>query len=145
MALDMGGKVGHSGCLLTNAVLVAFLATTDLDRAQAFFGDAVGLSLLERTSFACLFDANGTSLRITLVDQLSPASYTVLGWVVTDIADCVRSMARRAVHTERFPAMDQDELGVWTTPSGDLVAWFKDPDGNLLSVTQLAQEVRRHS
>ena len=135
----MGGTVGHSGCLLTHAALVAFLPTTDLDRAQAFFSDVVGLSLLERTSFACLFDAHGTALRVTLVDHLSPASYTVLGWVVTDIADCVRSMARRAVHTERFPAMDHDELGVWTTPSGDLVAWFKDPDGNVLSITQFAQ------
>jgi catechol 2,3-dioxygenase-like lactoylglutathione lyase family enzyme len=124
--------------VLTNAVLVAFLPTADLDRARAFFTATLGLSLLERTPFACVFDAHGTSLRVTLVDEVAAAPYTVLGWVVTDISASIRGMAALGVRFERFPAMPQDELGIWSTPGGDLIAWFKDPDGNVLSLTQLA-------
>ncbi len=124
--------------MLGDGDLVAFLATSDLDRARAFFTQAVGLPIIEHTSFACVFDANGTALRVTLVEEVLRAPYTVLGWVVSDIAASLRSLAARGVGFARYEGMAQDELGVWTTPDGDRVAWFRDPDGNVLSLTQLA-------
>jgi catechol 2,3-dioxygenase-like lactoylglutathione lyase family enzyme len=118
--------------------LVAFVATTDLARATSFYGDALGLGLKETTPIAVVFDAHGTLLRVTLVDQHSPAPFTVLGWSVDTIEDTVRALGGRGVAFERFAGMDQDDLGIWTTPGGDRVAWFKDPDGNVLSLTQPA-------
>jgi catechol 2,3-dioxygenase-like lactoylglutathione lyase family enzyme len=123
--------------VLSNGELVAFLATSDLDRARRFFTEVVGLDLVEHDGFACVLDANGTTVRVTLVDEVRVAPYTVLGWLVSDIAASARGLAARGVPLERFEGMAQDELGVWTTPGGDLVAWFKDPDGNVLSLTQL--------
>jgi catechol 2,3-dioxygenase-like lactoylglutathione lyase family enzyme len=128
--------------MLANAELVAFLPTTDLDRTRVFFTETIGLSLTESTPFACVFDAHGTALRVTPVDEVRAVPYTVLGWVVANMADSVRGLATRGVLFERFPAMDQDDLGIWTTPGGDMVAWFKDPDGNLLSLTQFASPPR---
>jgi uncharacterized protein YndB with AHSA1/START domain/catechol 2,3-dioxygenase-like lactoylglutathione lyase family enzyme len=124
--------------VLADAELVAFLPTTDLDRAAHWFGETLGMSLIETSPFACVFDAHGTTLRVTKVDSLVPAPYTVLGWVVTDLHAADLGLDERGVLFERFPGMDQDDLGIWTTPGGDLVAWFKDPDRNVLSLTQLA-------
>lgn len=125
--------------VLATAELVAFLPTTDLDRARRWFADTLGLSLVEVSPFACVFDAHGTTLRVTKVDVLAPAPYTVLGWVVADVRAAVLDLVERGVQLERFPGMDQDELGVWTTPGGDRVAWFRDPDGSVLSLTQFAR------
>jgi hypothetical protein len=83
-----------------------------------------------------VFDANGTMLRVTAVPELKPAGYTVAGWLVDDIGAAVRSLRDAGVDFRRFEGMDQDDLGVWTTPGGDKVAWFNDPDGNVLSLTQ---------
>jgi catechol 2,3-dioxygenase-like lactoylglutathione lyase family enzyme len=123
--------------VLDSSDLVAFVATTDLDRARAFYGEMLGLALVEESPFACVFDAHGTSLRVTPVDEIRTAPYTVLGWVVDDIAATVRSLIGAGVGFERFPGMDQDDLGVWTSPSKARVVWFTDPDGNVLSLTQL--------
>ncbi len=123
--------------MLGSSDLVAFVATTDLDRARAFYREVLGLSLVEESPFACVFDAYGTSLRVTPVDEIRTAPYTVLGWVVDDIAETVQSLAAAGVVFERFTGMDQDDLGVWASPSGARVAWFTDPDGNVLSLTQL--------
>ena len=125
--------------MLAIADLVAFLPTTDLDRARLFFSETVGLSITECTEFACVFDAHGTALRVTPVGELRPAPYTVLGWAVADIAASVRYLGARGIRFERYPDMKQDELRIWTTPGGDRVAWFKDPDGNVLSLTQRAR------
>ena len=122
--------------MLSNAHLVAFLPTDDLDRARQFFTDVIGLSLVEDTPFASVFDANGTTLRVTPVAPFTRPPHTVLGWVVADIAAETRALAARGVHFERYEGMDQDASGVWTTPGGDRVAWFKDLDGNTLSLTQ---------
>jgi catechol 2,3-dioxygenase-like lactoylglutathione lyase family enzyme len=124
------------GVMLSDADLVAFLPTADLDRARAFFSQVIGLPIVDDTRFACVFESKGTLLRVALVDEVRPVPYTVLGWSVSDAADTVRRFTAQGVAFERFEGMDQDELGVWTTPSGDLVAWFKDPDGNVLSITQ---------
>jgi catechol 2,3-dioxygenase-like lactoylglutathione lyase family enzyme len=123
--------------VLGDAPLVAFVATTDLGRARTFYGETLGLTFTDENAFACVFDAHGTTLRVTAVPELSLAGYTVLGWLVDDISSAIRTLGERGVDFKRFDGMDQDELGVWTTPGGDKVAWFADPDGNTLSLTQL--------
>ena len=122
--------------MLESSDVVAFAATTDLSRARAFYEQCLGLPLTEQTDFACVFDANGTMLRVTAVAEVPRAGYTVLGWRVADIAAAARDLATRGVVFIRYDGMDQDDNGVWTTPGGDKVAWFADPDGNILSLTQ---------
>jgi len=126
--------------MLNTADLVAFVATTDIAKARAFYADVLGLRLTEDTPFACVFDANGTSVRVTPVHELNVAPYTVLGWEVTDMAASIRDLVSRGVVFQNFDGMEQDELGIWTTPGGDQVAWFKDPDGNLLSLSRHASQ-----
>jgi catechol 2,3-dioxygenase-like lactoylglutathione lyase family enzyme len=123
---------------LDRADVVAFLATADLARARRYFEDVIGLRVLGDDPYACTFDANGTVLRVVTVPYLLPAPYTVLGWMVDDIRETADALRARGVSFERFEGMDQDERGVWTAPGGDLVAWFNDPDGNTLSLTELA-------
>jgi catechol 2,3-dioxygenase-like lactoylglutathione lyase family enzyme len=122
--------------MLGSADLIAFAATSDLDRAVAFYGEILGLALIDRNDFACVFDANGTMLRVTAVPRVALAGYAVLGWRVTDIVSTVEALANRGVVFMYYDSMDQDENGVWTTPGGDKVAWFTDLDGNTLSLTQ---------
>src|SRR5579864_6654451 len=121
---------------LASARLIAFVPTTDLARARAFYADTLGLTMAEASPFACVFDANGTMLRVTPVRKLSRVRYTVLGWGVDDIASTVRALAAAGVAFMTYRGMEVDEAGIWTAPGGDRVAWFEDPDGNLLSVTQ---------
>ena len=122
--------------MLASSKLVAFVATTDPVRAKAFYADVLGLPLVSEDGFAVVFDAHGTTLRVAIVREATIAPYTVLGWSVGDIAATVRSLASAGVRFERFPWMEQDELGIWTAPSGAKVAWFKDPAGNMLSVSR---------
>jgi catechol 2,3-dioxygenase-like lactoylglutathione lyase family enzyme len=123
-------------CALDGGRLIAFVPTTDLARARVFYAETLGLRIAEESPFACVFDANGTMLRLTPVRRLSRVRYTVLGWDVDDIASTVRALAGAGVAFVRYRGMDVDAAGVWTAPSGDRVAWFEDPDGNLLSLTQ---------
>src|SRR5947208_533757 len=117
--------------------LVAFVAATDLARAKAFYRDTLGLRLKGEDQNALLFDANGTTLRVSVVPVLQPAAHTVLGWMVPDAAAAAAALRQRGVTFERVGQGPQDELGVWTAPGGlAKVAWFRDPDGNLLSITQ---------
>jgi catechol 2,3-dioxygenase-like lactoylglutathione lyase family enzyme len=122
--------------MLESSDLVAFVAAADLPRARAFYEQTLGLPVLEHNDFACVLDANGTMLRVTAVGEVARAGYTVLGWRVTDIAASVRDLAARGVTFLRYEGMSQDDDGIWTTPSGEKVAWFNDPDGNTLSLTQ---------
>jgi hypothetical protein len=87
-------------------------------------------------AFAIVFDANGVMLRVQKVQEHTPPPYTVLGWDVADIHACVKELAGRGVSCERYEWLEQDESGVWASPSGASIAWFKDPDGNTLSLTQ---------
>jgi catechol 2,3-dioxygenase-like lactoylglutathione lyase family enzyme len=116
--------------------IMAFVATRDPSRAKAFYKDTLGLRFVSQDPFAVVFDAHGIMLRVAIVQKIVVAPYTVLGWEVPDIAAAAKDLAKAGVHFERF-GMPQDELGIWTSPSGARVAWFKDPDGNLLSITQL--------
>jgi predicted enzyme related to lactoylglutathione lyase len=116
--------------------LIAFVPTTDLSRARAFYAETIGLRVTDESPFACAFDANGTMLRLTPVRKLSRTRYTVLGWNVTDIAATVAALVAAGVSFVHYRGMDLDDAGIWTSPSGDRVAWFEDPDGNMLSLTQ---------
>jgi len=129
--------------MLESGRIVAFAAATDLDRARAFYEQVLGLTVTEVNDFACVFDVNGTMLRVTAVPEVSRAGYTVLGWRVADIAAAVRGLAGRGVVFLRYDGMDQDGDGVWTAPGGDKVAWFADPDGNVLSLTEFRAEGAR--
>lgn len=115
---------------------MAFVATHNPDRARAFYRDTLNLELVSEDQFALVFNVAGTMLRITSVQELVPAKYTVLGWQVSDIVGALKSLQKKGVNFERYPGMQQDELGIWNSPSGARVAWFKDPDGNTLSITQ---------
>jgi catechol 2,3-dioxygenase-like lactoylglutathione lyase family enzyme len=122
--------------MLESSDLVAFVAATDLRRARAFYEQMLGLPVLEQDDFACVLDAHGTVLRVTAVCEVARRGYTVLGWRVTDIVAAVRDLTARGVAFLRYEGMSQDEHGIWTAPSGAQVAWFADPDGNILSLTQ---------
>ena len=122
--------------MLDTADLIAFAAATDLDRARVFYEQVLGLPVTEQTDLACVFDANGTMLRVTAVPEVARAGYTVLGWRVADITAAARELSARGVTFLRFDGMDQDADGVWTSPGGGRIAWFADPDGNMLSHTQ---------
>jgi len=122
--------------MLGSRKLVAFIATRDLGRAKAYYRDTLGLSLISEDEFALVFDAAGTMLRITRVQEVAAAEYTVLGWQVPDIVRMAKNLQKAHVSLQRYPGMPQDELGIWTSPRGARVAWFKDPDGNTLSITQ---------
>jgi catechol 2,3-dioxygenase-like lactoylglutathione lyase family enzyme len=121
--------------MLEDALLVAFVATTDVERARAFYCGALGLEVVADTPFALVLDANGTTVRLTPVDEVVVAPYTVLGWHVADTGVTVRALAAAGVVLERFDGMEQDDDGVWTAPGGDRIAWFRDPDGHLLSIS----------
>jgi catechol 2,3-dioxygenase-like lactoylglutathione lyase family enzyme len=122
--------------MLDTAELVAFVATRDLDVAGRFYGEVLGLRLVESTPFAKVFDAGGTTVRVTRVDEVASAAYTVLGWKVPDVEAAIGALRARGVEFKRFDALEQDEHGAWTAPGGSRIAWFADPDGNTLSLQQ---------
>jgi catechol 2,3-dioxygenase-like lactoylglutathione lyase family enzyme len=126
----------HTESLLGSQKLMAFVATRDPSRAKVFYRDALGLRLVSEDEFALVFDSGGTMLRVTSVQEVAGAKYTVLGWQVTDIVRTAKNLQKAHITLERYPGMQQDELGIWNSPSGARVAWFKDPDGNTLGVTQ---------
>jgi catechol 2,3-dioxygenase-like lactoylglutathione lyase family enzyme len=122
--------------MLADKKLKAFIPTVDPEKAKNFYKNILGLQLLSQDSFALEFNANGTLLRIATVDKLHPQPFTVLGWNVDNIVFVIESLVKLGVKFEKFDFFEQDTLGIWTTPGGDKVAWFKDPDGNLLSLTE---------
>lgn len=123
--------------MLGNDKLMAFVPIRNADRARAFYRDTLGLRLLGEDNFALVFDVEGVRLRATLVGEFEPQPFTTLGWMVSDTAETARKLTAAGVHIERFPGLDQDELGIWRAPGGAKIVWFKDPDGNILSITQM--------
>ena len=122
--------------MLANAELVAFVPVADLGRARRFYESVLGLPCVDASGFACVFDCAGTTLRATLVEGCRPGAHTVLGWAVADLPAAVRFLTDQGVVMERYDGVEQDDQGIWATPAGDRVVWFKDLDGNTLSLTQ---------
>jgi catechol 2,3-dioxygenase-like lactoylglutathione lyase family enzyme len=121
--------------LATNKI-VAFVPTTDASRAKAFYEGTLGLRFVSDDGFALVFDANGIMLRVAKAGSFTPAKFTILGWEVPDIERAAAELTENGVRFEKFGLPGQDENGIWTAPTGDKVAWFKDPDGNVLSISQ---------
>lgn len=122
--------------MLATSDVIAFAPTTDLPRARSFYEATLGLSVVDENAYACVFDAHGTMLRITAVAEVAHPGYTVLGWRVTDMSEAVSGLESRGVAFALYDGMEQDAHGVWKTPNGDRIAWFTDPDGNVLSLTE---------
>jgi len=121
--------------MLGSTDLVAFVPTKDAEKAKAFYVDLLGLRFVKDDGFAMVLDANGIMVRVARA-QFTPAPFTILGWQVGDIEQIARSLQEKGVQFERFGFFEQDSLGIWTAATGDKVAWFKDPDGNILSISQ---------
>jgi catechol 2,3-dioxygenase-like lactoylglutathione lyase family enzyme len=122
--------------MLNKSKIICFTATTKPELAKDFYENVLGLGLLEDSPFALAFDANGTMLRIQKVPEHVPLKFTALGWQVDDVRASITELSNAGITFERYDHFDQDEFGVWQSPSGAQIAWFKDPDENLLSLTQ---------
>jgi catechol 2,3-dioxygenase-like lactoylglutathione lyase family enzyme len=117
---------------------MGFIPIRDLGRARSFYVNTLGLPEVEETPAALVVDANGTAVRLTLVGDFQPLPFTIGGWQVDDIEAEVDALVAAGVPFRRYDGMDQDDRGIWTTPGGDRVAWFRDSDGNTLSLTAFA-------
>ena len=115
---------------------ILFLATMDAARSRAFYERVLGLTCVADEPYALVFQVGGSMLRIQKVDRVPKVPYTVLGWAVRDVPSTVTALSKAGVAFRRYDGLDQDADGVWHSPSGALVAWFEDPDGNTLSLTQ---------
>jgi catechol 2,3-dioxygenase-like lactoylglutathione lyase family enzyme len=122
--------------MLGSLNIVAFIPTKDSRKARAFYEGVLGLRFIKDDGFAMVLDANGIMVRVVKVQEFKPMPFTILGWQVTGIENVVRDLRAKGLLFEIFGFFKQDELGIWTAPTGDKVAWFKDPDGNILSLSQ---------
>ena len=120
----------------TPGSLIGFVPITDADRAKAFYADVLGLTFVQDDGFALVFHSGGNMVRLVRMPSVTPAQFTILGWEATTIEDDVKALTAKGVSFVRFSFFKQDKLGIWTAPNGNKVAWFTDPDGNVLSVSQ---------
>jgi len=121
--------------MLTASKLVGFLTTTDYEKARAFYEGKLGFEFVSLDQFALAMRSGYNMIRISKSETFKPAQGTVLGWEVEDVRAAVLWLSSRGVVTEKYAFFPDQELGVWDSPSGDQVAWFKDPDGNVLSLS----------
>ena len=124
--------------MLENSMMVGFIATSMPELSKRFYKELLGLVLIEETPYAIVLESKNAIIRIQKTEQVFPPPYTSLGWEVENITGIVRSLSDSGVQFEMYEGLKQDQLGVWDVPGGSKVAWFKDPDGNLLSLTQTA-------
>jgi len=124
--------------MLSFTGLIAFVATKDAKKARQFYEGVLGLTLVSEDQFALVLDAEGIMVRVAVVGEFKPQQFTVLGWQVSDIKKEVACLQGQGVYFEKYGMKGQDEQGIWASPSGAKVAWFKDPDGNVLSLTQFS-------
>lgn len=122
--------------MLASGKLIGFVPTKDSRRAREFYEGKLGFKFVSDDQFALVMQAGKSTIRIAKVKDFKPAQYTVMGWEVADVEAMVKSLNKRGVTFEKYPFVEDRELGIWTTPNGDKVAWFKDPDGNVLSLSQ---------
>ena len=121
--------------MLTSARMVGFVPTTDSKQARAFYEGKLGFQFVSDDQFALVMQAGDNMIRIAKAGKFTPAPFTVLGWEVMKIEDEVSALVARGVVFEKYPFVEDQETGIWVAPGGDKVAWFKDPDGNVLSVS----------
>ena len=124
--------------MLGASKIVAFAAAADSARARTFYEGVLGLRFISEDEFAVVYNVQGVELRIQKVRAFTPQPHTQLGWSVSSIDEVVQSLEERGVVFERYSFLEQDSRGIWTAPSGARIAWLKDPDGNVLSVTEPA-------
>ncbi|AUC98056.1 glyoxalase [Bradyrhizobium sp. SK17] len=128
--------------MLGDCSLIALLATTDGARTRAFYENVLGLRFVSEDDFAIVYDVQRTELRVQKVHELTPQPHTALGWSVPDIEAAVRGITNRGGTFERYPQLAQDSDGIWQSPSGARIAWLRDPDGNVLSLTERPRAAR---
>ena len=116
--------------------LIGFFPITDGGRAKAFYADVLGLDFVQDDGFAVVFRSGGNMVRLVRMPSVTPAQFTILGWEATVIEEDVKALKAKGISFVRYSFFEQDELGVWTAPNGNKVAWFTDPDGNVLSLSQ---------
>jgi catechol 2,3-dioxygenase-like lactoylglutathione lyase family enzyme len=121
--------------MLSNHRIKAFVSTVQLPVAREFYEKKLGLTLLSQDNFGIEFEAKEAHIRLSVVEKLTPQPFTVLGWDTDDIVSTINNLTAKGIIFERYNFIEQDENGIWTAPGGTRVAWFKDPDGNLLSVS----------
>ena len=122
--------------MLADKKLKAFVPTVQPAKAKLFYRDILGLELLSEDKFALEFNAIGTLLRVITVQELTPHPFTALGWNVDDIVATIKALNKKSIFCEKYGFFEQDDLGIWISPNGSKVAWFKDVDGNTLSLTE---------
>jgi len=122
--------------MLSAGKMVGFVPIRDYDQARAFYGGKLGFDFVSLDQYALVMSLGGHKIRMTKVPNFTPLQGTILGWEVDDIQSTATWLRDRGVNLEKYPFVQDRELGIWTTPNGDKVAWFKDPDGNILSVSQ---------
>ena len=116
---------------------VSFIATSNMNESRRFYEEVLGFRCLSDDPYALVFDLGRSTLRIQKVESVPEVNYTVLGWEVADIRSSVDELSKKGLQFEGYPQLDQDDLGIWSSPSGAKVAWFSDPDGNVLSLTEM--------
>jgi catechol 2,3-dioxygenase-like lactoylglutathione lyase family enzyme len=122
--------------MLSNSPIIAFIPSKDAARARDFYEGLLGLRFVSDDAFAIVMDSNGTMIRIVRVGDFTPAPFTILGWQVDDIHTTVAELSSKGLQFTRYAYFEQSPDGVWTAPGGAKVAWFLDPDGNTLSISQ---------
>ena len=122
--------------MLSTNPLIAFVPSKNTGRSRSFYEGTLGLRFISDDSFAIVMESNGTMVRIVSVGEFDPAPFTILGWQVDDIHAKVAELSGKGVQFKRYPYFEQSPDGVWTAPNGAMVAWFPDPDSNILSVSQ---------
>jgi catechol 2,3-dioxygenase-like lactoylglutathione lyase family enzyme len=122
--------------MLAAGKLIGFVPTKDSARSREFYEGKLGFKFVSDDQYALVMQAGESMIRIAKAGKFTPAQYTVMGWEVTDIEAMVKWLNGRGVTFEKYPFVQDLERGIWTTPNGDKIAWFKDPDGNVLSLSQ---------
>jgi catechol 2,3-dioxygenase-like lactoylglutathione lyase family enzyme len=123
--------------MLTSLPIIGFIPIKDAEKARRFYVDTLGLEFIADDGFALVLRANGTMIRLVRTgSDFKPVPYTILGWEVEDMAATIQTLTKAGVHFEKYSWFEQDPVGIWTSPNGNQVAWFKDPDGNVLSLSK---------
>lgn len=122
--------------MVPGSKIIGFIPIRNAERALDFYQNILGLRFVSDDAFAIVMESDDTMIRLVRIEEFTPASYTILGWQVEDIADAVRQLIAKGLVFQRYSFLQQDESGIWTAPEGARIAWFHDPDGNTLSLSQ---------